>query len=199
MKRSRRCRLIGGQRGGQPVDVAGVVDRDDRPAAVRDVLQTEIGDAGPGDRHSLPSRRSPACGRPVPSRYSGAPAGPRSSRRAASLGFPAGLVGVHLVRLGHRRRAAAEPVGHPELAGRMRPVVVLHLLQQVLHARMQQRGQLGRGQRRRDRFADGHRDRHLGPPHVLRMALGPDPLCAPDDVRHDRHVARRSPSAPRRT
>ena len=68
-------------------------------------------------------------------RYSGAPAGPaRCARRAA---FAGGLLDVHPVGLGQRRRATAEPVRHPELAGRMRPVGVLDALEQMLHPRVQ--------------------------------------------------------------
>ena len=58
----------------------------------------------------------------------------------------------------------------------------------MLHPGVQQRGQLGRGQRRLNRLADHHHDRHLRAEHLLGMVLGPDPLGAPDDVRNDRHI-----------
>ena len=77
---------------------------------------------------------------------------------------------------------------HPELTGRMRTVIVLNLLEQMLHAVAQQRRQLGRWQRRIDRLPHRDRDRHLGSAHVLGMPLGPDALGAPDDVRNDRHI-----------
>ena len=53
---------------------------------------------------------------------------------------------------------------------------------------MQQGGELGGRQGRHDRLANGDRDRHFGAPHLSGMPLGPDALCAPHDVRHDRHV-----------
>ncbi|PQM49648.1 hypothetical protein C1Y40_00124 [Mycobacterium talmoniae] len=81
-------------------------------------------------------------------------------------------------------------MGHPEGAGRMRTVVVLDPLQQMLHPGVQQRAELRSGQRGFDRFADRDRDRHLGAIQLLGVILGPDPLRAPDDVRHDRHAGR---------
>ncbi len=178
--------LVGGQRGGHPVEIAGVVDRDHRAAAVGNVLQPEIGDPGP-DRPRQPSRRSPASGKPVPSTtYPGAPAGPAPHGGPPSprpLRRPSGCASASVGAPPPSRCGTQNSPGGIGPVTRPAPARAGAACANAAARSARSAGSVGV-----DRFADGDRDRHLGPPHLLRMPLGPDALSAPDDVRDDRHV-----------
>lgn len=77
--------------------------------------------------------------------------------------------------------AAAQPVRHPELAGRMRSVQFLGPLQQMLHPGVQQAVQFSGGQRRFDPFTDDNRDRHLRAKQLLGRSLV-QIRCAPQTI-----------------
>src|SRR5271156_84591 len=85
------------------------------------------------------------------------------------------------------RRRAPQPPRHPELALRVR-VLLLHLVQQLVHRVPQRDVELFSGAVRGQRAAGRHGDRNLVAEHLLRVVFGPNTMGAPDDQRDDRHL-----------
>ena len=138
------------QCGGQKVDIAGVVDRDHGAAVLGDVLLAAVADPGPGGQDAERGRDLEHAERRLNHEYLlRRPCGLLTVRRSHSC-----LLGVQAGRLGQRRSTAAQPARHPELAGRVRSVLLLCPFQQMLHPRVQQTLQFRQCQRRLDRFTD---------------------------------------------
>ncbi len=180
MNRIRRPRSVAARAAGQEVHVAGVVDGDDSTAGGGQIVHPAEGDPGSGRPHREPGGDLQTSENRFHRRLTPEPRWVRWGRQAQrvrpQLSWPPSRP-PRRHPSGWPRPASAP--NRPRRCGtqnsprRMRAVGVLHLVQQVLHPRMQQCGQFGCGQRRhgsarppRSRSAPSGRYRFFGCPLV---------------------------------
>ncbi len=115
---------------GQEVDIAGVIDRDDRTAPGRNLSQTSISDLGPREEDRRVRRDFKESVNRFHLAFFLCPILLgllfRLARGALRLALGS-ILSIPAGGLGQRRRGATQPVRYPILPGRMRAVVVLHL------------------------------------------------------------------------